>query len=245
MEYAWEQEKDELDLEMSVYAAMVHRLDHNIGRIVGYLEAHHLMDNTLIVFLSDNGSCPYDSNHDFDHPPGGAGSYRTLCAAWANLGNTPFRYFKQYGHEGGDHTPFIVHWPEVVKAKGGFTNQPGHVIDIFPTLLDVAGISYPDSIDGDATLPLEGESLLPIFKGEQRKVPPYFVSGFKDRFRMYREGDWKIVRVNGGDWQLYNMVSDMTEIHDLASNMPDKVQAMAAHYEIWKNNHKLGTEPKK
>ena len=232
-----DQEKNELDLEMSVFAAMVHRLDYNIGRVVDFLEKHDLMQNTLIMYLSDNGSCPYDSNRDFDHPPGGADSYRTLCAAWANLGNTPFRYFKQYGHEGGCHTQLIVHWPEMIKNKGEFTDQPGHVVDIFPTLLDVAHLQYPDSIDSQQTIPLEGESLLPIFKGEQRPVPAYFVSGVNDRFRMYREGDWKMVKVNNENWQLYNMKTDLTELHDLAGQMPEKMKILTTHYETWENNH--------
>jgi arylsulfatase A-like enzyme len=109
-----EKEKDELDLEMAVYAAMIDRMDQNIGRILTFLDENKIADNTIVIFLSDNGSCPYDSNRDFDFPPGVAESFRTLSAAWANAGNTPFRYFKQYGHEGGTHTHFILRWPEKV-----------------------------------------------------------------------------------------------------------------------------------
>lgn len=154
-----EGEKDELDLEMAVFAAMVHRMDYNIGRVINYLEEAGQLDNTLIMFLSDNGSCPYDSNKDFDHEPGDPAGYRTLSAAWANAGNTPFRYFKQYGHEGGAHTHFIAHWPRVIQPNQ-ITNQPAHLVDIYPTLLDAVGIEYPDNLNGAPSLPLHGSSML-------------------------------------------------------------------------------------
>jgi arylsulfatase A-like enzyme len=118
-----EKEKDDLDLEMAVFAAMVDRMDYNIGRIIKNLEENDQMNNTIILFLSDNGSCPYDSNRNFDHPPGGPASFRSLSAPWANLGNTPFRFYKQYGHEGGSRTHFIVHWPKNIQ-KGVITSSP-------------------------------------------------------------------------------------------------------------------------
>jgi arylsulfatase len=226
-----EEEKDDLDLEMSVFAAMVHRLDINVGRIIAYLKANDLYDNTLIMYLSDNGSCPYDSNRDFDHPPGGADGYRTLCAAWANAGNTPFRYYKQFGHEGGSHTHFIASWPRKIEDKGGITDQPGHVVDLLPTLIDIAGIAYPDQVSGKASLPPDGRSLLPVFLGQTREEPEYFMSGHTERFRMYREGDWKIVRANQEDWELYNMNDDRTEVDNLADKQPEKVQELVSNYE--------------
>jgi arylsulfatase len=229
-----EQEKEALDLEMAVYAAMVYRLDQNIGRIIQHLEANGKLDNTLIMYLSDNGSCPYDSNRDFEHDPGPAESYRTLSAPWANLGNTPFRYFKQYGHEGGAHTHFIAHWPAVIKDGGGFTDQPGHVVDLMPTLLEIAGVQYPQQTEAGLTLPLDGTSLVPVFQGEEREEPAYFVSGFSERFPMYRQGDWKIVKANGEAWELYNIAEDMTENHNLASERPEKVQALSEAYAAWK-----------
>ncbi len=224
-------EKEDLDLEMSVFAAMVHRLDINVGRIIAYLKANDLYDNTLIMYLSDNGSCPYDSNRDFIHPPGGPDGYRTLCAAWANAGNTPFRYYKQYGHEGGSHTHFIAAWPSKITNKGSITDQPGHVVDILPTLIDIAGISYPDQVSGKTTLPPDGRSLLPVFQGKTREEPEYFISGHTDRFRMYREGEWKIVRANEDEWELYNMNDDRTEVNNLAGKQPEKVQELVSNYE--------------
>lgn len=232
----WEElsdaEKNELDLEMAVFAAMVHRMDYNIGRVLAYLDSTHLLDNTLVMYLSDNGSCPYDSNRDFDFAPGVAEGYRTLSAAWANMGNTPFRYFKQFGHEGGAHTHFIASWPQAIQP-GQITNQPAHLVDIFPTLLDVAGLEYPASIRNRASLPLHGQSMLPIFQGKVRLAPAQIVSGYQDRFRMFRQGDWKIVNTNGEGWELYNLSSDLTEMHDLAGEMPEKLNELKQSLQTW------------
>lgn len=227
-----ENEKEALDLEMAVFAAMVHRMDYNIGRVINYLEETNQLDNTLIMFLSDNGSCPYDSNKDFDHPPGDPAGYRTLSAAWANAGNTPFKYFKQYGHEGGAHTHFIAHWPAMINPNQ-ITNQPAHLVDIFPTLIDAVGIEYPGMVNGQPSLPLHGTSMLPVFRGAQREEPVRLVSGFRDRFRMYREGVWKIVNTNGEGWALYNLEEDMTETRNLAEERPDKLDELINNYRHW------------
>ena len=230
-----EKEKDDLDLEMAVYAAMVYRLDENIGRIINYLEENGIRDNTLIMYLSDNGSCPYDSNRDFNILPGPAEGFRTLSAAWANLGNTPFRYFKQFGHGGGPNTHLIVSWPAKIKGTGSITGQPGHVVDILPTLLDITNMKYPDQVNGKPAITLQGSSLLPLFLGKKREDPSYFVSGFTERFRMYRMGDWKIVRANGQDWELYNMEEDWTEVHNRAGEFPEKVQELEDVYNRWRD----------
>jgi arylsulfatase len=198
-----EKEQDELDLEMAVFAAMIDRMDQNIGRVLNYLDEKGIADNTIVIYLSDNGSCPYDSNRDFDYPPGVAGGFRTLCAAWANVGNTPFKYFKQYGHEGGAHTHFILRWPEKVKP-GTITHQTGHIIDIAPTLLEAAQIEFPKKTGEIEPQPFHGESLMPILSGKQRPEPGFYISGWTDRFRMYRENDWKIVKLND-DYITYKM----------------------------------------
>ena len=223
-------ERDELDLEMAVFAAMIDRMDQNIGRLLKWLKANDQWDNTLIMYLSDNGSCPYDSNVDFEHPPGPADSYRTLSAAWANASNTPFRYFKQFGHEGGTSTQFIAHWPRMIES-GVITDQVGHIVDVFPTLLEVTGETYPEQINNQTSLPLHGNSLLPIFKGQEREDPPFFISGFKERFRMYRSGDWKIVKANNKDWELYNLANDRTELNNLADSLSGKVEELSRDYE--------------
>ena len=224
-----EKEKEDNDLEMAVFAAMIDRMDQNIGRVIKKLEEAGVRDNTLILFFSDNGSCPYDSNKDFNIPPGGADSYRCLRPAWANVGNTPYRLFKQFGHEGGCNTHFIANWQKIIK-NGSITNQPGHVVDIFPTLLEICGTEYPKEYHGKKTIPLHGKSLLPIFKGKKRQEPEFFISGFSERFRMFRQGDWKIVKLNKGDWELYNLKNDPTELNNLAVSMPEKVIQLEEKY---------------
>ena len=237
--YPWasmtEEEKDAKDLEMAVFAAMVDRMDQNIGRVINKLEAAGELENTLIIYFTDNGSCPFDSNVDFDVPPGPAESYRCLSAAWANVGNTPFRLYKQNGHEGGANTHFIAHWPRVIEANQ-ITDQPGHVADLFPTFLELAGVSYPEEYHDRPTLPLAGRSLLPVFRGEQRPESAFVISGHTERFRMFRKGDWKIVRQNDEDWELYNMANDRTEINDLSRSDPDRLQSLINEYGTYRQN---------
>jgi len=228
-----ETEKDELDLEMSVYAAMVDQMDQNIGRLLNYLDEKGIAENTIVIYLSDNGSCPYDSNRDFDFPPGVAEGFRSLSAAWANAGNTPFRYFKQYGHEGGAHTHFILRWPKKVKAAQ-ITHQTGHITDIAPTLLDAAKISYPEKIGEIKPQPLQGASLMPVLEGNKRMEPEFFISGWTDNFRMFRQKEWKIVKLNGQDWELYNLQNDPTEITNLALENPQKLEELVKSYELKK-----------
>ena len=216
--YAWDTLsdalKDTLDLEMAVYAAMIDRMDQNIGRILDKIKDKGVEDNTIILFLVDNGACPFYSNKKPHIPPGSAESYWCLRSTWANVGNTPFRQYKQSGHEGGCRTPFIAYWPGTIDANT-ITDQPGHVVDLMPTFLDILDIEYPDTIQGHATLPYHGASLLPIFKGETRPLPDFFVSGL-DAFRMYRHKDKKMVRMNGGPWELYDLQDDPTELQNQA-----------------------------
>jgi len=232
--------KDSLDLEMAVFAAMIDNMDQNIGRVIQKLKESGKLENTLIMFLSDNGSCPYTSNDVPDVQPGPANSFWSLRAAWANASNTPFRYFKQYGHEGGANTPFIAYWPGVIKPNT-ITGQVGHIVDIAPTFLDIFNTEYPAEFKGFKTLPLHGSSLLPVFMGKERNEPDYFISGVP-KFRMFRSGDWKIVQVNGLDsWELYNLKDDPTEMVDLAAKYPEKVKELHDKYNsipfmITKNN---------
>ena len=230
--YPWESlsetKKDSLDLEMAVYAAMINRMDQNIGRVLKKLEVAGKLENTLIMFLVDNGACPFYSNKIKDVQPGPANSYWCLHSTWANLGNTPYRQYKQCGMEGGSHSPFIAFWPGKIKPNT-ITNQPGHVVDIAPTFLDLTGIKYPESINGYPTIPLHGKSLLPVFMGKEREEPDYFISGI-NRFRMFRHGDYKLVQLNGEEWELYKIKDDPTELNNLAKSMPEKVKELDGFY---------------
>ncbi|MDH3651132.1 MAG: arylsulfatase [Saprospiraceae bacterium] len=230
--YPWkdlsEIQKDTLDLEMAVFAAIIDRMDQNIGRVIERLEAEGEMENTLILFLVDNGSCPFYSNKSAI-APGPAESYWCLRSAWANVGNTPYRQYKQCGLEGGSNTPFIAHWPGQI-ASNTITSQVGHVVDLAPTFLDILEIPYPDSVHGYPTQALHGQSLMPIFQGEQRAEPDYFVSGL-EKHRMLRRGDHKLVRMNGGAWKLYNVRNDPTELNDLSEDHPELVAEMSQYYD--------------
>ena len=240
-----EEEKDKKDLEMAVFAAMIDRMDQNIGRILDRVEDAGIMDNTLILFFTDNGSCPFDSNVDFDIPPGPAESYRCLSTPWANLGNTPYRLYKQNGHEGGSKTHFIAHWPKIIQPNQ-ITDQIGHVVDLFPTFLDIAGVEYPSQFNGKDLLPLAGNSLFPIFKGEKKPANDYYLSGFTEKFRAYRKGDWKIVRENRAPWELYKINTDQTELLNQAEIQPDQLEKIVSEYEDLKTQTKavLGVELK-
>lgn len=237
--YTWdsmtEEEQEKKALEMAVFAATIDRMDQNIGRVLEQLETSGKLENTLILFFTDNGSCPFDSNKNFDVPPGPAESYRCLAPTWANVGNTPFRLYKQNGHEGGATTHFIAHWPKVI-APNQLTNQVGHVVDLFPTFLEVANIDYPATCADKNTLPLAGSSLLPIFKGDTRTPPEHVISGHTDRFRMYRRGDWKIVRQNDKDWELYHLAKDRTELNDLSSVQPEKLNELVGYYQQYQTD---------
>ena len=230
--YPWddlsEEKKDSLDLEMAVYAAIVDRMDQNIGRVLKKLEEENKLENTIILFLVDNGSCPFFKNQITDVQPGPANSYWSLRTSWANLGNTPYRQYKQAGHEGGSHTPFIAYWPHKIKPNT-ITDQPAHVVDIAPTFLDILDMEYPETIEGYATEPLHGTSLIPIFEGKKREEPDYFISGVRN-MRMFRSGDYKIVQMNGGTWELYNLKTDPTELNNIASSYPEKVKELDEKY---------------
>ena len=230
--YSWESldtlQRDTLDLEMAVYAAMIDRLDQNIGRVIAWLEANRKLDNTIILFLVDNGACPFYSNKS-NTLPGSDSSYWCQRASWANVANTPYRQYKQTGYGGGSHTPFIAYWPGVIEPNT-ISHQVGHVVDLAPTFLDILNMSYPDTIHGHETIPLDGYSLLPVFKGEYRPEAPFYMSGLP-KHRMYRKGPYKIVRMNGDAWSLYNVVDDPCELVDLAYEFPQIVRELAKEHD--------------
>lgn len=223
-EQQWEADR------MEVFAAMVDVLDQNVGRIVERLKQQGEFENTLFLFCSDNGACPFERTRGRHLQPWDPESYWTYDASWAHAGNTPFRLYKQNQHEGGISSPLIVHWPQGLKVEpGSITNQPGHLIDFMATFIDVAGAKYPQRVGQRSIDPLQGKSLRPIFEGQQRAGHDtlYFHFGTD---RALRQGPWKLVSAKLGRWELYNLDEDRTELNDLAGQHPDRVARMAQQW---------------
>jgi len=222
-----EQQKFE-SFRMSVYAAMVDRLDWNIGRLLNYLEGKQILENTLVIICSDNGACPFERSRNLEIPPWEGASFLLYDASWATVSNTPLRHYKQTQHEGGISSPMIVHWPGHIENQGLWERSTGHLVDIMATCLEVTGLSYPQHTD---LQPLQGRSLVPLFEGEGREPHEalYFRFG---QCRALRQGKWKVVSFYGSRWELYDMESDRFEQQDLASVYPERVQELSAlwHY---------------
>jgi len=215
-----EEQRDAEDLRMAVYAAMVHRLDSNVGRLLAHLEQLGSAENTLVLFLSDNGGCPYRFNRTPDLAPGPADSYRSYDSEWAGVSNTPFRLYKQWSHEGGIATP------------GSRTDQVGHIIDVMPTLLEAAGAAYPGEHEGHPVLPMEGISLLPQIRGAAAaNRAPIFWEFLGNR--AVRDGDFKLVAERSKPWELYDMRADRVELENLVDRYPERAAAMAERYAEW------------
>lgn len=236
----WEsvENKEEMDLKMAVYAAQVDSMDQGIGQVLSKLRALDKEQNTLVLFLSDNGGCHEDSPMGFDLrnnglPPGGVDSFMSYGSSWANASNTPFRLFKHWVHEGGIATPFLARWPAVIKKRGHVNHQAGHVIDLMATCCDLAGARYPEIYQNKHIRSLEGKSLLPIFRGEQRQEGHDALYWEHEGNRAVRRGKWKLVSVEDGSWELYDMVADRTELHNLAGRQPELVGELNALYETW------------
>ncbi|MFN4258282.1 MAG: arylsulfatase [Gemmataceae bacterium] len=232
---AWDKVKDAemRDLKMAVYAAQIDNMDQNIGRIQAKLKELNIENNTLILFLADNGGCAEEINRGKPGvPPGPADSFLSYGLPWANASNTPFRLYKHWVHEGGIATPLIAYWPEVITKGGGLTHQPGHVIDIMATCLDVTGAEYPKTFKDKPITPLEGKSLLPILQGKQRAGHEAIFWEHEGN-RAVRQGKWKLVARHRQPWELYDLNADRTEMNNLAAKHPEKVQEMASLYDQW------------
>jgi arylsulfatase len=232
---AWDDvaDKEMWDLRMAVYAAQVDRMDQGIGRVVAKLRELGKLDDTLIMFLTDNGGCAEAIDRGQKGvPPGPVDSFLSYHLPWANASNTPFRLYKHWVHEGGISSPLVVHWPAVIKDGGKLTGQVGHTIDVMATCLDVAGGEYPKTLNGKEILPLEGKSLLPIFEGKERE-PHKAIFWEHEGNRAVRQGKWKLVSRHPGGWELYDMEADRTELNNLAGRNPDKVKELSTLYDAW------------
>ena len=239
------------DARMAAYAAMVDRVDQNVGRMIEHLQRSGQLDNTLILFLSDNGGCAEPLGLDKRAmeiqttrdgaamqwgnirglTPGAPDTFMSYDLPWANASNAPFRRFKHWVHEGGISTPFVAHWPGRL-AAGAVRHEAAHLVDIVATIYEAAGVAYPDARDGHPIQPLEGESFLPLLEGRpwERSEP---IAIEHEGNRALRHGNLKLVSAHPGDWELYDMQNDRTELHDLAPRHPSQVRQMAALYNDW------------
>ena len=213
------------DLRMATYAAMIDRMDRNIGRLLKKLNETGKADNTVIFFLSDNGACKDSSDRSTRQGsmPWEVTSYLTQGQPWANASNTPYRQYKTTDYEGGTRTPMIAHWPAKIRPNS-MTDHPGHLIDFMPTMLDLAGVEI------DKNLP--GQSLLPVLRGKQipRQWPLYWQFG---KSRAIRDTDWKLVKQGSKDWELFDLKSDPTESRNVASDHPERVANMEKQWNTW------------
>jgi arylsulfatase len=226
--------KDEWDLRMAVYAAQVDRLDQNIGRILNKVKETGQEENTLIMFLADNGGCAEENiaPEIYGVPPGAAESFTSYRRPWANLSNTPYRLYKHWVHEGGISSPFIAYWPGVIKQTNTLHHDRAHMIDLMATVLDVAGVKYPGKYNGHDIHPLEGKSLLPTFQGKKRELHEA-VFWEHEGNKAVKSGDWKLVSRYPDGWGLYNLAEDRTEMHDLSIDQPKRVAELAGLWKDW------------
>ncbi len=245
---------------MEVYAAQIDRMDQGIGRILAALEKSGQIENTVVIFLADNGACaedipenvtidelvnklmiakshtrsgdPVHFGNNPDRMPGPENTYQSYGPAWANLSNSPFRFYKHWIHEGGISTPMIVHWPKGIADKGAIRHTPGYLPDIMATILDVTGTAYPKTWQDKPIEPLEGQSLAPAFRSDAvvERAPMFWEHEGNAAVRI---GQWKLVRDYPREWELYDMEADRTELHNLAAAHPQRVAEMALQYEAW------------
>jgi arylsulfatase len=220
--------------KMAIHAAMVDRMDHEIGRVVEQLRAMNALDDTLILFLSDNGASAEmmvrDDGHDPSAPPGSAATHLCLGPGWSSAANTPLRRHKTWVEEGGINTSLIVHWPKGIKARGELRHTPGHVIDFVPTFLALAGGRRPAEWNGQPIEPLPGRSLVPVFARDTDLHREQLWWAHEGN-RAVRVGDWKLVADKNTPWELYDLKTDRGEMHNLAAQHPDKVRDLSGRWE--------------
>ena len=235
---AWEdvpeEKKDTLDYRMAIYAAMVDRMDQNIGRLLGRLKELDQLDNTLILFFVDNGGCA--EGDTFGAGPKERlgtkeGYFLTYGQSWANASNTPYRLYKHWSHEGGIASPLIAHWPAKIKERGVFRHEPTHLIDLMPTCMELAEATYPTEYNGHTIPPMEGVSLVPAF--EDKPLGREAIYFEHEGNRAVRMGKWKLVAAHREPWRLYDMEADRTEMHDLSGENGELRGKLIGMYDAW------------
>ena len=228
---AWDKlvpwQRDHERNKMVTLAAMIDRVDQEVGRLIEYLKKNGELDNTLILFISDNGACPYDQRWlQRNVEPTSGGVKLSDSTGWAWARNAPFRYYKQNQFEGGISTPAIVHWPAGLKTKpGAIVDTPAHLIDVLPTLADLGDAEIPTTHPTRDLRPVSGVSLRSVLEGEELKRSEPIYLQFSTDWGL-RDGDWKLVSFKGQEWELYNMANDRTELNNLAESQPERLKAM-------------------
>ncbi len=219
--------------KMAIHAAMVDRMDAEIGRIIAQLKAMGAYENTLILFASDNGASAEimvrDGGHDQQAAMGSAATYLCLGPGFSNAANTPHRRHKTWVHEGGISTPLIAHWPAGISAKGELRRTPAHVIDVVPTVLELAGVTKPTDWKGQAIPAAPGKSLVAALKSDVTVARPS-LWWLHEENKAIRVGDFKLVAAKGDAWALYDLSTDRAEQFDLSAKMPEKAKELA---DLW------------
>ena len=217
--------------KMAIHAAMVDRIDREVGRLIEQLKAMNVFENTLIFYASDNGASAEimvrHGGHDPQADPGSAATYLCLGPGFSSASNTPFRRHKTWVHEGGISTPLVVHWPAGISARGELRQTPGHVIDIVPTILDVVGVDKPKEWNGEPIPPAPGKSLVPAFK-KDLVIERDSLWWLHEGNRAIRVGNWKLVAAKDDPWELYDLRTDRAESKNLANEIPEKAKELEA-----------------
>ena len=236
-----DEEKETESTRMEIYAAMLDRVDQNIGKVLDKLRQQGRLDNTLVFFASDNGACAETTGANVvsmaPEDIGKVASFDTIGEDWAIIQSTPFRYYKNYSHEGGICTPFIAYWPKGLKNPGSFNREPAHFIDIMATLVDVGKASYPKWHHGTSITPMQGVSLLPALVGKPLKRGKPIFWQWKQGAAI-RDGNLKAVRW-GEDWELYDISKDRNESRNLAAKEPERLANLARQWKDWYASAKL------
>ena len=236
-----DEQKDIEDHKMAVYCAMIDRVDQNIGRIMDKLRAQGELDNTLILFASDNGSSaevvPEQilSKGSDQGEIGSVTRWSSISRSWANVSNTPYRYYKNWSHKGGTCTPLVACWPDGISGENRISTDVGHFVDFMPTIAELGGATYPTEHNGEPVPSTVGQSLVPILKGESssRENPIYWQWGDG---KAVRHRDYRLVADDSGPWSLYDMRTDRTETRDVSAQHPDIVSELSGLYDSWANS---------